>query len=137
MVLFIHGKRLVAEAERDFSLSYPYLKLQFLQYPVNTNDSLRKASPRQRLNEISSFKADNGSIEVSDKMTIHELRQTLKSKFGLRSYLLRKSGTAWLEVTLTQEWTLKQQNDHGRELSEEKLPPATIPEDYDLRRDPE
>jgi hypothetical protein len=29
----------------------------------------------------------------------------------------RKSGTLWLETTMTDSWTLGQQNEHGRELS--------------------
>jgi len=95
MVLFIHGRRLVAEAERDFSCMYPFLKLQFLQYPINGNGPVQNARATQRLNEIWHLKSD------------------------------------------TQGWTLKQQNEHGRELSEDKLLPGNVKEDYDLHRDPD
>ena len=137
MVLFIHGRRLVAEAERDFSSIYPFLKLQFLQYPINGNGPVQKARATQRLNEIWHFKSDNSSVDINDQMTVSDLKSTVNVRFGLLSRLFRKSGSAWLEVTLTQGWTLKQQNDHGRELSEDKLLPGNVMEDYDLHRDPD
>jgi hypothetical protein len=137
MILFIHGRRLVAEAERDFSQNYPYLKLQFLQHSANGNTPLQKAKATQRLNEIWYFKSDNGSVDINDQITVGDLKSMLNMRFGLLSRLFRKSGSAWLEVTLTQGWTLKQQNDHGRELSEDKLLPGSVIEDYDLHRDPD
>jgi hypothetical protein len=60
----------------------------------------------------------NGTIELSDYMTVGELENILRTEFGLSAQVSRKSGILWLETTMTDKWTLKQQNDHGKELSE-------------------
>ncbi|MEI9910895.1 MAG: hypothetical protein WDO71_15215 [Bacteroidota bacterium] len=55
-------------------------------------------------------------------MTVGQLEDIFQKQFGLQVQVSRRSGTLWLETTMTDNWTLKQQNDHGRELSE----PANI-----------
>jgi hypothetical protein len=37
--------------------------------------------------------------------------------FGVPVQILRKSGKIWLETTMTDHWTLLQQNQHGEEIS--------------------
>jgi hypothetical protein len=60
----------------------------------------------------------NGAIEIFDQMTVKQLETTFREKFGLNVQVARRSGSMWLETTMTDNWTLKHQNDHGRELSE-------------------
>jgi len=46
------------------------------------------------------------------------LEKSFYDRFDMLVQVSRKSGSIWLETTMTDNWTLKQQNDHGRELSE-------------------
>jgi hypothetical protein len=48
--------------------------------------------------------------------------------------VFRKSGNLWLETTMTDDWTLQQQNDHGYEISTGKKNKER-PGDFDLNRD--
>jgi len=41
----------------------------------------------------------------------------LQYEFGLPAQILRKSGNLWLETSMTNHWTLQQQNDHGRDIA--------------------
>ncbi len=59
-----------------------------------------------------------GELALSDNMTVGELEKKLQVEFGLQAQVSRKSGNCWLETTMTDNWTLKQQNDHGRDLSQ-------------------
>ena len=67
-------------------------------------------------------------------MKVEELERILKKDFGLRAQVFRKSGNLWLETTMTDGWTLAQQNYHGKELSTTEKT-RDVPEEYDLNRD--
>lgn len=60
---------------------------------------------------------EEGDLSVFDSMTVGQLEKSFLEKFGMLVQVSRKSGSVWLETTMTDSWTLKQQNDHGRELS--------------------
>ena len=117
MILDIASTRNISEIQSDFNSLYPYLKIEF--YPVNGN-----AGKTQRRHLQSSIPVKNagltrsGSIEINDCMTVGELENIFRTQFGLAAQVSRKSGILWLETTMTDKWTLKQQNDHGKELSE-------------------
>jgi hypothetical protein len=72
---------------------------------------------------------NNGELALNDLMTVGELENSLLENFGLNVQVSRRSGTLWLETTMSDKWTLKQQNDHGRELSEPVKSNKIIKED--------
>ena len=50
-------------------------------------------------------------------MTVTDFENALMDQFGLSAQVFRRSGNIWLETTITDYWTLKQQNEHGREIT--------------------
>ncbi len=50
-------------------------------------------------------------------MRVNELEQSFADTFGLGVRVFRKSGKSWLETTVTDGWTLEEQNNQGRDLS--------------------
>lgn len=56
-------------------------------------------------------------LTITGDMTIAELERLFRGAYGLSVKVFRKSGTAWLETSLTSDWTLAEQNDEGRSLS--------------------
>ena len=118
MMLDISQNRSISEVQHDFNRQYPFLKIEFYQ----GNSTFNRSSKRQHL--IHSMPIEhagltkNGKIEVNDYMTVGELENIFSSEFGLSAQVSRKSVILWLETTMTDNWTLKQQNDHGKELSE-------------------
>jgi hypothetical protein len=50
-------------------------------------------------------------------MTVIELEKTFEEMLGLSVLVYRKSGKLWLETTMTDNWTLAQQNENGRQIS--------------------
>lgn len=120
MQLSIKSERQIADVQQDFSSAYPFLKIEFFRndltrksrYPANL-----KISNHARVREAWIWKKDSGQIDLSDSMTVLQLEEALMDEFGLSVQVFRKSGNIWLETTMTDNWTLKQQNDHGREIS--------------------
>ncbi len=121
MRLNILQNRTLSETQDDFNKAYPYLRIEFYR---NTEPGFaRRHLNNSMLLTAAGLKKD-GMLEFDDSMTVGELENTFHEKFGLNVQVSRRSGTLWLETTMTDHWTLKQQNDHGRELSEHITMPA-------------
>lgn len=115
MILQILQGRTLKETQDEFNSAYPYLRIEFYR-------SLEPGFARRHLKNtmpmIAAGLKQNGELEINDLMTVGQLESAFRDKFGLQVQVSRRSGTLWLETTMTNNWTLKQQNDHGRELSE-------------------
>lgn len=124
MQLLINGERLISEVQGDFNSAYPFLKLEFFRngskrqdrYPANL-----KIAGKARVKEAWVWKKNGGHLDFSDAITVLELEQAFMDEFGLSVQVFRKSGNVWLETTMTDNWTLKHQSDHAREISSVNL----------------
>lgn len=136
MHLHIAPNRLIGEIQKEFNESFPFLKIEFFKtrsfsrsefLPNQIIPSLRKIGDGQQT-------ISDGDIEITQEMKVKELEKIFKDKFSLAAQVFRKSGNLWLETTMTDDWTLQQQNDHGREISTVKIT-KNKPDDFDLTRD--
>jgi len=120
MYLEINGERLISDIQQDFGAVYPYLKIEFFRngkirrdrYPVN-----KLIPATQPVKTAWHYKQEKGQLTLSDGMTVTDFENALMDQFGLSAQVFRRSGNIWLETTITDYWTLKQQNDHGREIT--------------------
>lgn len=136
MNLVIKGNRLIKEIQEEFTAEYPFLKLEFFRNgPVQLNryPADRQISKQRRLKDAWINTKEEGILQIADNMTVFELEKLLMDRYGLATQVFRKSGNIWLETLRTDNWTLRQQNDHGMEISREE--PIKKPDDYDLSRD--
>ena len=119
MKLTIAGARSIQDVQHDFNAGYPYLKLEFFR-PLNRTQVQASANTMLKhslmIREARRLQHD-GDIEINDSMKVGELENLLKQQYDLYAQVFRKSGNVWLETTMSDNWTLKQQNDHGREIS--------------------
>ncbi|MEI8136499.1 MAG: hypothetical protein WCH21_04145 [Bacteroidota bacterium] len=60
---------------------------------------------------------DSGTITITPQMTVADLEQNFRDIYGLSAQVFRKSGKVWLETTVTDVWTLEEQNSQGESLS--------------------
>ena len=108
-------RQFIREAEKEFNRMYPYLRIQLATsgsekqgiagYQGTDNDVLRSLARTLLLN-----------LKVNDDMKVRELETALIEALATRVQIFRKSGNFWIETKMTRDWTLKQQNDYGREL---------------------
>jgi hypothetical protein len=130
--LYLSPRKHIYELQQEFAAFYPYLRLDLFHHQhSDITGRPVKIIARSSLLEAAGLK-EEGSMDISDIMTISELESSMKEKFGLIVQVIRQSGSIWLETTMTDDWTLKQQNDHGRELSKHIIADQT--EDFDLGR---
>jgi len=118
-VIKITANKKIKALQKEFNELFPYLKLEFFQRThANHRGSLQRDILDSELSLRSSHKKDSyGAIVLKEDMTVAELEALFQKYFGLSAQVFRKSGRSWIETTVTDDWTLKQQNDEGKELS--------------------
>ncbi len=117
MNINISREVLLSEIKKEFTNTYPYLKMDF-KIPENkipkhsgNKGSVRELSVGDILNNN-----PEGTITIEDDNSIKSIAQIFLDHFGIETMFYRKSGNLWLEIKLTNEWSLKQQNQNGMEV---------------------
>ena len=136
MHLHIAPNRLISDIQKEFNEGFPFLKIEFFKTRSFTRSDFmaHQIIPSERKIGDGQLAITDGNIEVVEAMKVMDLEKIFKDQFSLAMQVFRKSGNLWLETTMTDNWTLQQQNDHGREISTVKKT-KDIPGDFDLNRD--
>ncbi len=114
-MLVIKASKL-SQIQKDFNSIFPYLKLEFFrQKNIFGNSKYISANEDYSLKPTKA--GDDEKIEVNEDMKVAMLESLFLEKFGIAAQVLRKSGATWLGISMTDDWSLKRQNDTGRELS--------------------
>ena len=119
MELQINSDRYIWEIQRDFNQAFGYLKIEFFSKPhlVQQPSPAKKILSNQgRIYDLVKTNL-NSSIEIDENMSVADLEKLFSDQFGLFVQVFRKSGNIWLETTMTDGWSLKQQNEHGKEIT--------------------
>lgn len=131
--LHLYPGRHIHEVQHEFSEAYPFLRIEFYKMqPAYSHMLVRKHLNHSVLLKMAGLK-NPGLLQIEDKMTVAELENILLDQFGLHTQVTRQSGIIWLETTMTDDWTLSQQNEHGKEITNGTGGYAA-PEDFDLTR---
>jgi hypothetical protein len=115
MVLSLTSDKAIHQLQLEFSRRYPFLRLEFSK-PTNREGGGMdtKLNPFILL-KYAGLKME-GELVIEDSMTVKQLEKTFRQDFGLGVHVSRRSGLLWLHTTLTDNWTLEKQNQHGREI---------------------
>jgi hypothetical protein len=116
MKLFIEKTSLAEDVKKVFTARYPFLKIEFYRNPL-TNSQYKKEALPLNLPLIQLMKKPAKTvINIGNNKTVAELENDF-SLIGLRAEIFRRSGNVWVETSLTDNWTLQQQNAEAEELS--------------------
>lgn len=118
MILSINKNHTIADVQRNFTELFPYLKVQFFKKQHKQFEGSHKKEVLPDSVPLSKLNASEGSISITGDLTVGDLEKLFSTEFGLNAQVFRKSGNSWLETTVTDNWTLKKQNEEGKELSE-------------------
>ncbi len=132
MILHIESKRTISEIKEEFNATFPFLKLEFFTKPHDVNDAslireMIKTDPE--IEELNN-NIKPAVIEFTPYTTVAAL-ETFFREHGLNVQVFRKSGTVWLETTITDNLTLQSQNALGKEKSFAPEQPDLSDIDYD------
>jgi hypothetical protein len=110
---------LISNIQHSFREVYPYLKLQFYKNPHPEGQASSRAEqldPALPIAEVTMFHT-GGGIDINPERTVAEVEADFFSKLGLCVQVTRQAGDIWLTTTDTDHWTLREQNEKGREHS--------------------
>ena len=121
MKITINDRRKIFAIQEDFNKLFPCLKLEFLSKPHKTGGASAKKFVKHNSKTLGECRTihNNGEITITPNMTVSELEQRFDDVYGLRVQVFRHSGKSWLETTITNGWTLEEQNKQGESLRKE------------------
>ncbi|MFM2225418.1 MAG: hypothetical protein RJA07_1620 [Bacteroidota bacterium] len=120
MKIVINDSRKIYAIQKEFSNEFPFLKIQFF---AKSNTKTGKSSAKtikHSSKELAQCRTQHtiGEIEIVPEMSVNSLEQNFQDIFGLHVEVLRKSGKAWLETSVTGNWSLMEQNAEGMALEQ-------------------
>ncbi len=119
MEIVIDDNSKIFSIQEEFNTTFPYLKLEFFSRPARQGGfSVKKILGQydKTLEECRTVHK-TGKITIDPAMTVVDLDERFSDIYGLGVQVYRKSGKAWLETTVTDGWTLEEQNIQGEALS--------------------
>ena len=117
--IVINDHRKIFAIQKDFTKLFPYLKIEFFSKPHKVGGASSKKLIKHPSKTIGQCRVihTKGTLTISPHMTVADLEQNFNDVYGLSVQVFRKSGKVWLETTVTDNWTLEEQNIQGEALS--------------------
>lgn len=119
MTITINNDIQISAIQDEFNAVFPYLRIEFISETLQSrNTSLIKVlkTPSKTLNEYRTIHS-KCNVTITPQMTVIDLKKIFRKNYGLRVQISRKSGKVWLKTTVTEDWTLEEQNKQGEALS--------------------
>lgn len=119
MKVTINDKRKIFAIQEEFNQLFPYLKLEFFSKPHKPGGATAKKFVKHNSKTLGECRTvhNMGQITITPQMTVTDLEQRFSDVYGLGVQVFRQSGKVWLETTVTDKWTLEEQNSQGEALS--------------------
>jgi hypothetical protein len=116
----ISDKRKISAVQEEFSKAFPYLRLEFFTASSRTGRGAEKKNmiipDHKTVGECRRIHKSS-TINITSRMKVNQLEKIFLEDYGLSVQVFRQSGRVWLETTMTDDWTLAEQNRQGEELS--------------------
>jgi hypothetical protein len=115
MKIVINGNTSISDLKQEFSSLFPFLKIELFRKPHHINNGSPRSQLQGHKQTIEECRTvhKNGVITITPEMTVSQLEQHFGKKFGLFVQVFRRAGRTWLETTVTDGWTLEEQNKEG------------------------
>lgn len=119
MKIIIDDNSTLFEIQEEFTKMFPFLKIDFflknLTPTVLSAHKLLKSTGKT----IADYSTNDEQtcIIITPQMTVSQLEQCFSSEYGISIKVYRNSWRVWLETTVTECWTLEEQNRQGEALS--------------------
>ncbi len=119
MKITINDTRKIFAIKEEFNTFFPYLKLEFFSKPNKRGGISSIKLVKHNSTTLGECRTIHnvGKITITPNMTVADLEQSFSDIYGLGIRIFRKSGKVWLETTVTDGWTLEEQNRQGEALS--------------------
>jgi hypothetical protein len=116
MLIEINDHKRVTDIQGSFRKMFPWLTIGFFVHRGSNAGTYATVNGLRTLGELRTVH-NSEMMTITPSMTVAELERVFLEHYGLSVKIFRKSGSAWIEASLTGNWTLAEQNSEGRILS--------------------
>ncbi len=109
-------RQLIREVEKEFNKTYPFLRIEFAKKGDGKPGDSEHESADSDILRSKAIHLLLDQVGLNDRMKVSELETALQSAVASPVQVFRRSSNSWIETRMTRAWTLKEQNDHGKEL---------------------
>ena len=120
MELKLFRNTVIRDLKRQFSKTFPYLKIEFFWQEHRPGEGSRlkqKIGDNVVLADINSIKKE-GSFSFGAEIPVADFEQRLQKEYGLPVQVFRKAGEIWIETIQTDNLSLAKQNNMGESASQ-------------------
>jgi hypothetical protein len=115
--MIINDNKTLKELKEEFKTKFPHLSIQF----YNTSHNPNEGNIRQNILDENLKVGDVRTLHIEGEMSIDghlktsAFEQMFKNTFGVNVQVFRKAGDIWLQTTITDHWTLAEQERAAQE----------------------
>jgi len=123
MKIVVNDDKKISTIQQEFSDLFPYLKLVFFEKAPKIGGLSAKIIAKYLDKTIEQYSTirHTETLTITPQMTVADLKHGFNDIFGIHIQVFRESGKAWLDATITEGWTLDEQNRQGKALSEKEV----------------
>ena len=115
--LSISDDKQLKEIKAEFNNKFPHLKIEFFAEEHEVGEATKFNSmydDELYLKDIRKVH-NEGELSIDGHTKTCTFESNFKEKFGVNVQVWRRSGNMWLQTTVTDEWTLSEQEKKGVE----------------------
>lgn len=116
LTLKINGSQSAGDFRKEFSSAFPFLKIELLRKSTNQEEKPgAKGITTLPANQLMS--KTQVAFDINEATTVADLKSLFLEKLGIITLVYRKSGTMWIETSLTDDWSLGRQNLEAEQMN--------------------
>jgi dTDP-glucose pyrophosphorylase len=123
MILEIDETTRLVDLQKNFSASFPFLKLVVFKEVQQMNSDMKNNELTDSNRLINALRTNKKEVilEIHYWQKTGTVEKLFRDKAGLYVQIRRKQGQHWIETSGTDDLTLEEQNDIGRKATQDLL----------------
>lgn len=111
------------EIQLVFSNFYPYLYIEFYRKPHREYEASEEKEKIESDTTIGAVRKTHisGVLEIRPLYKVSDVEKEFRERFGISVQVLRKEKDGWVQTTGTDDFTLKELNEIGRNSSDQQI----------------
>lgn len=115
--MIINDSKTISEIQEEFTEKFPFLRLEFYKSHHDTHEGSPKEEKIDSFYKIGEIRTRTrtGDLSINGHLKVSTLEEKFEEDYGLNVQVFRRSGEVWLQTTATDNWTLTDQNERGKD----------------------
>jgi hypothetical protein len=115
--MIMNNNKTLKELKQEFNNKFPHLSIEFYNTSHQPNQGNSKANildEHLTFGDVRNIHAE-AEVSIDGHLKTSAFEQMFKNTFGVNVQVFRKAGDIWLQTTITDHWTLAEQERAAQE----------------------